>query len=123
MIKKTDLVSHNVKVILRIVRLFITSISMSRIKIRTICDSKCSVCLCNCHHMKSSSAKMMNNKRMNYFPHILPRENPHMEFVVAALNSQMSQHLDDLFGVFQSRMLQQGCLRMLVFPTLPCPPT
>ena len=33
--------------------------------------------------------KMMNNKRINYFSPIPPRENPHMEVSVNELNSQM----------------------------------
>lgn len=52
--------------------------------------------------------KMMNNKRMNYFSPVPPRENPHMEFSVNALNSQMPQHLVDLFGICQGRMCHQG---------------
>lgn len=85
----------------------------------TICDSKYSVCLCNCHHMRGSSVKMMNNKRINYFSPVPPREKPHMEFSVNELNSQMFQHLVDPFGICQGRMHYRGGPYML-FPLFLC---
>lgn len=85
----------------------------------TICDSKYSVCLCNCHRMRGSSVKMMNNKRINYFSPVPPREKPHMEFSVNELNSQMFQHLVDPFGICQGRMHYRGGPYML-FPLFLC---
>lgn len=45
---------------------------------------------------------------MNYFSPIPPREDPHMEFPLNKLDSQMFQHLADLFGICQDRMHHHG---------------
>lgn len=86
----------------------------------TICDNKRSVCLCNCHHMTENTVKVMNNKRIHYFSPIPPRENPHMEFPVNELNSQMFQHLVDPFGICQGRTHHQGGPYMLFPPVSAC---
>ncbi len=89
-------------------------------EISTTYDNKYSGCLSNCHSVRGSTVEIMNNKRINYFSPISSRENPHMEFSLNELKSQMFQHLVDPFGTCQGRIHHQRGPYMLFPPVFAC---